>query len=169
MASGYHAGRPRAAAVTVVPVLGYQTADSSSTLEEGLAEYYASREGLVGGRGVSPDAREFFRCHDAAHVVFGCDTSLANELLVKMWSFFGTSAGLGLLRAYRLPESQEIYERIPWSEVAVVAARAIRLVPLVLWRCRRMRKRWPWSGFDAYLGVPLADIRREFGIELVRA
>jgi len=139
------------------------------TLSEGLAEYYASRAGLVQGRGISSAASEFFRCHDAAHVVFGCDTSLVNELVVKIWSLFGTSAGLGLLRAYRLPESQEIYEELTWPDILSVALRSVVLVPRVLWRCARLHKRWPWSAFDAYLSVPLRELRHEFGIEIVRA
>lgn len=36
---------------------------------------------------------EFFRCHDAAHVVFGCGTGLDDEAVVKIWSFFGTTRG----------------------------------------------------------------------------
>jgi hypothetical protein len=146
-------------------VLKYQLADSTRTLEEGLSEYYASRTGL--GRGLSPAASEFFRCHDAAHVVFGCDTSLVNELIVKIWSFFGTTGGLGLLRSYRLPESREIYEQLEWSEIAVVSLRSMILVPLVLARCVHMRKRWPWSEFHGYLDVPLVEIRREFRIEVL--
>ncbi len=51
-------------------MLEYQSPDTDLTLEEGLAEYYASRSDLVGGRGISSDAREFVRCHDDAHVVF---------------------------------------------------------------------------------------------------
>jgi hypothetical protein len=149
-------------------MLKYQLPDSSVTLAEGLSEYYASREGLVSGRGVSPAAAEFFRCHDAAHVVFACDTTLLNEMVVKIWSFFGTTGGFGLLRDYRLPESQEIYETLVWSDIARVSLRAVVLVPLVIVRARRMRKRWPWSEFGGYLSVPLAEIRREFGIELVR-
>jgi hypothetical protein len=148
-------------------MLKYQLSDSSLTLQEGLSEYYASREGLVRGRGISPAAREFFRCHDAAHVVFGCTTTLVDEAIVKIWSFFGTTGGLSLLGAYRLPESQEIYEQLEWGEIAGTSLRSLALVPRVLWRCFRMRKRWPWSEFAGYLAVPLAEIRREFGIEVV--
>jgi hypothetical protein len=149
-------------------MLAYQDPGSTLTLEKGLAEYHASRTGLVRDRDVSPAAREFFRCHDAAHVVFGCDTSLVEEASVKLWSFFGTTGGLGLLRAYRLPESQEIYEEIGWRDVAATTLRSLTVLPVVLWRCLRLRKRWPWADFDAYLGVPLVEIRREFGIRVVR-
>ena len=147
--------------------LSYQRPDTQLTLAEGLREYYASRDGLVGGRGISSEAREFFRCHDAAHVVFGCTTTLLDEAIVKLWSFFGTTAGLPLLRAYRLPESQEIYQRLEWSDIVPTAMRSIVVVPLVFWRCLRMRKRWPWPDFDRYLDVPLREIRSEYGIQLV--
>ena len=148
-------------------MLNFQLDHSDVTLEEGLREYYGSQAGLVTGRGVSDSAREFFRCHDAAHVVFGCSTTLTNEAIVKIWSFFGTTAGLSLLRDYRSPESKEIYEEIQWSAIPKTAARSVVNVPLVLFRCRRMRKRWPWHEFAAYLDVGLADIRSEFGIAIV--
>lgn len=148
-------------------MLEYQRPDTKLTLAEGLREYYASRDGLVSGRGLSDDAREFFRCHDAAHVVFGCSTQLLDEATVKIWSFFGTSAGFGLWRGYRLPESQEIYEQISWRDTARTAAPALLAVPRVLWRCWRMRKRWPWTGFGPQLELPLQEIRREYGIEPV--
>jgi hypothetical protein len=148
-------------------VLEYQRPDATLTLEEGLREYYASRDGLVLERGISQAAREFFRCHDAAHVVFGCTTSLVNEAIVKLWSFFGTTAGFSLLRAYRLPESQEVYEQIAWREIPATAVRSFAVTPLVLWRCHRMHRRWPWEDFGAYLSVPLSAIRDEFGIRPV--
>lgn len=149
-------------------MLKYQHPDSTQTLAEGLAEYYASRDDLVSGRGLSDEAREFFRCHDAAHVVFGCSTTLTNEAMVKIWSFFGTTAGFGrLLRDYRSPESQEIYQDIPWRDVPGTALRSLLNLPRVLLRCLRMRKRWPWSEFDRYQSARLSEIRREFGIEVV--
>jgi hypothetical protein len=148
-------------------MLQYQRADSPQTLEEGLAEYYASHAGLAPERGMSPAAREFFRCHDAAHVVFGCTTTLVDEGIVKIWSFFGTTEGFALLRGYRLAESQEIYERLAWGQIASATLRLLVAVPVVIWRSFRMSKRWPWYAVDAYRAMPLAAIRREFGIDLV--
>ena len=150
-------------------MLSFQFPDCEMTLAEGLGEYYCSRDDLVTGRGPSASAQEFFRCHDVAHVVFGCSTTLTNEAMVKIWSFFGTTAGLALVREYRSPESKEIYERIKWRDVPGTALRSIVNVPLVLFRCLRMHKRWPWSDFDRYKSVRLAEIRREFGIGVVTA
>ena len=150
-------------------MLEFQRPDSEMTLREGLREYYASREGLVDGRGVSEEAREFFRCHDAAHVVFGCSTNLPNEAMVKMWSFFGTTAGLGLIRDYGSPESKEIYETLAWGDIVRTTLRSLVLVPRVLWRSRRMRERWPWHDFEAHMEKPLREIREAYGIRVVSA
>ena len=147
--------------------LEFQSFDSKLTLDQGLGEYYASRDDLVGGRGISDAAREFFRCHDVAHVVFGCNTTLTNEAMVKMWSFCGTTAGFGLLRDYRSPESKEIYETIELGPIVRTTLRSIVVIPRVLARCRRMHKRWPWSDFDAYRQVELSELRREYGIEVL--
>ena len=146
----------------------YQDPDSPLTLEKGLAEYYASHAGLVRERGISPAAREFFRCHDAAHVVFGCSTALLDEAAVKVWSFLGTTGGLDVWRGYRLPESQQIYEQITWRDTVATAVRAATALPLVVWRCLHLRRRWPWADFDQHLGTPLREIRSEYGIRPVQ-
>jgi hypothetical protein len=121
----------------------------------------------VRDRGISARAAEFFRCHDAAHVVFGCSTSLVDEALVKIWSFFGTTAGFSLLRDYRSPESKEIYDRLTWGSIAATAVRSVVLVPRVLLRSRRMHRPWPWSDYAAHLDEPLCELRRAHGIRVV--
>ncbi|HEU4427337.1 MAG TPA: hypothetical protein VFT98_01165 [Myxococcota bacterium] len=145
----------------------YQDPESTLTLAEGLREYYGSRAGLAGGRGASGAAQEFFRCHDAAHVVFGCDTTLPQEGIVKLWSFFATDAGFSLIRAYNLPESREIYTTLSLRDDVRAAWTALTAFPRVLWRASRMRRRWPWDDFAQYLDVPLREIRSELGIRVL--
>ena len=148
-------------------MLEYQQPESRLTLESGRAEYYANNSGLVDGRNVSPIARDFFRCHDTAHVVFGCSTALVNEAMVKLWSFFGTTRGVRLIREYRLPESREIYEQLEWGLIARTALQLITVAPRVMVRCTRMNKRWPWSEYDQFERVSLAELRDEFGIDVL--
>lgn len=57
----------------------YEVQDSPQTLAAGITEYYAANPGLADGRSGSPEARQFFRCHDAVHVVFGCGVALDDE------------------------------------------------------------------------------------------
>lgn len=146
----------------------YLEQHSSQTLAEGLAEYYGSRDDLAVGRGLSDAAREFFRCHDTAHVVFGCHTTLPSEACVKMWSFFGTDVGFRRLQVgYGLPESGEIYQKLTFPQMIEAGRASFRIVPAVIARSRRMTKKWPWSDFDEYMDTALNEIRGQFGIEVL--
>jgi hypothetical protein len=142
----------------------YMRQRCAMTLAEGLAEYLARYPLLAVAREGGPAAREFFRCHDAVHVVFGCGISLPDEAVVKISSIFGTSAGFGVLRGYRLDESRDIYRRLDPREAFMTGLRSVVAVPRTIRRCRNMRKKWPWSDFDGYLDVPLGEIREEFGV-----
>jgi len=122
-------------------MLAFQAAESGMTLEQGLRVYYDDRDDLVGGREPSQATKKVFRCHDVAHVVFGCSTRLDNEAMVELWSFFGTTAGLSLLSDYRSPESQEIYETIPWSAVPGTTIRTLVTAPRIAFRYMKMSKR----------------------------
>jgi hypothetical protein len=147
----------------------YTTQDSSQTLAEGLDEYRALNPQLADVRRMSPEASQFFRCHDVAHVVFGCGTDLDDEAVVKIASIFGTTAGFGVLRGYRLHESIEIYARLRLGEMLRAFLRAFIVVPRTIARCRRQREPWPWSEHAHHLDRALADIRRELGIVVAHA
>jgi hypothetical protein len=147
-------------------MLRYALQESPLTLAEGIAEYRAANPGLADLRSMSPEAQAFFRSHDVAHVVFGCSTDLDDEAVVKLSSIFGTSAGIGVLRGYRLHESVEIYKRLPAREVLGSIGRSIVLVPRTVHRCLRQRSRWPWTDFERFLEVTLCEIREQFGIRV---
>jgi len=149
-------------------MLGYELQDSPQTLAEGIAEYHAANPQLADARSLSPEARAFFRCHDVAHVVYGCTTALDDEAVVKLSSLFGTSAGIGVLRGYRLHESVEIYRQLPLRDLLGTLLRSIVIVPRTLVRCLRQRARWPWADFDGHLGSSLREIRDQYGIRVVR-
>lgn len=134
------------------------------TLAEGLAEYYAQNPFLKRGDTLGEDAAEFFRCHDAVHVVYGCGTSLRDELKVKLSSIFGTTGGLSVLRGYALHDSMEIYKKISLADIVTTSVASIWISPVTIARCLRQRKRWPWSRFDAMLNASLRDIRGEFRV-----
>jgi hypothetical protein len=144
----------------------FEQQDTSRTLAEGLAEYYGSNPGLARLRKMSPEGREFFRCHDAVHVVYGCGTSLRHEAIVKLASVFGTTAGLGVLRGYNLHESAAIYGKLRATEIAATILSSAVLVPATIYRCRRQTRRWPWNDFAGYTDIPLGKLRSSFGIRV---
>jgi len=124
----------------------FELPDSTQTLAEGLAEYFAANPMLKRDADLlSAQARQFFRSHDTVHVVYGCGTSMPDEAVVKLASLCGTTGGLGTL-------------------LALLAAPY--LIARTLWRCLRQRRRWPWEGHDELMHVPLREIRARFGIKV---
>ncbi len=147
-------------------MLDYQRQNSPQTLEEGIAEYYAANASHLATRFRSSEADDFFRSHDASHVVFGCGVSLCDELIVKISSLFGTTQGWRVLKGYRLPESKLVYQGLQLSDIVLTTASSIYLVPRTIWRCMRMHERWRWNDFDSYLNVPLHQVRAQYGIRV---
>ncbi|MBI5278064.1 MAG: hypothetical protein HY854_16565 [Burkholderiales bacterium] len=146
----------------------FEQQDTTQTLAEGLAEYYRDNPGLARLRTMSAGGREFFRCHDAVHVVYGCGTSLEHEAIVKLASVFGTTGGLGVLKGYGLHESVEIYRKLRPAEIGATVLSSFVLVPRTVYRCLLQRSRWPWSDFAPYEHLPLNRIRSVFGIRVAR-
>lgn len=147
----------------------YQQQYSTQTLIKGLEEYHSCNSGLVKRRNVSTAEKKFFRCHDVVHVVFGCDTTLSDEAVVKISTIFGTSIGLQVLRGYGSKESKEIYRNLSILDIILTTIKSIILVPKTIMRCVRMHKRWPWSNYHRYLEMPLGEIRRKVGIRVARS
>jgi len=136
------------------------------SLEEGIAEYYRAHPFLKRDEQLGAEAREFFRCHDAVHVLYGCDTSLPHEAIVKISSIFGTSAGFSVLRGYSLYDSIDIYRTLKLTEILMTIVAAIVIVPRTILRCARQKARWPWCEFATHMATPLVELRAEFGIRV---
>ncbi len=145
----------------------YQEQDCPLTMREALDEYFSSFEERI-----DPDtlgeAGETFRQHDACHVVFGTDTSPVGETMTDMWSLFGTTLTLrDALRYYTQPELSEALKSIGYWKFFLAAIFGIPYAIRVVWRSRRMLRRWSWVGWREHLDRPLAEIRREHGIRVL--
>lgn len=147
-----------------MPAPRYQSAASSQTLAEGLAEYYDAHRELKRGDALSPEAREFFHAHDVVHVVYGCGTSMPDEAIVKLSSLFGSTAGFSVLSGYRLHESLDIYRRLPLGSTLLALIAAPYLIARTIWRCARQPAKWPWTDHARHMQTPLRQLRDRFGI-----
>lgn len=144
--------------------------DPSLTLRQGIERFAQANKAVFSERETSPDADVFFRCHDTAHVVFGCDTSLFGEGTVKLWTIFGTTLGFWRhLRGYAEADAFSLFRQYSARHLVKHIASLLANVPRTIRRARRMRESWPWSDHEEYLDMPLADIRARFGIEPVNA
>ena len=145
----------------------YLAQRSRKSLSEGLEEFYDNPE-LLDPRGLSGAAKELMMNHDRAHVVFGCDTSLRNEVLMDTWTIFGTDKGfVNYVKYLRLPEARQLAAEPGLWNIAKTLVYALPDVLDVIRRSRRMKKKWPFESTDKQAGRALADIREEFGIRVM--
>lgn len=148
--------------------LRYTSQSSSQTLREGLAEYYEHNPALLDPAHMNPEAARLFRQHDAAHVVFGCDTSLRGETLIDTWTIFGSTIGLrGYLAYLKLPQVNQLFAQAGARRIASEMLRCLPDIVRVVWRSLRLRRKWPWRGYADHLDRSLVEIRESFGIGLV--
>lgn len=148
----------------------YQAQASAQTLAEGLAEYYARNGARVTAPAdLPPESAALFRNHDACHVVFGLDTTPADETLTDTRTMLGCDVGWRRYAAYLSSDAQAkaIFKQFgPWRLIAITVMAIPRIVRALIER-RRMVKPWPWTPPPEYFGRTLADLRAEFGIRVI--
>jgi len=148
----------------------YQEQDSPQTLAEGLAEYYAvNGERVAPPPSLPPESRALFRNHDVCHVIFGLDTTLADEGMADVRTLLSCDVGWRTYARYMTsdPEAKAIfkelgYARAVWATLIIIP-RMLRAVG----ESWRTSKRWPWEAPADYFDRPLADLRRDYGIRLI--
>lgn len=147
--------------------MNYRRQDSPQTLREGLDEYYRANPGFQFGDFLGMP-RDVVQAHDVCHIVFGCGSTAADELVVETWTALGT---------YIPPRryAQMLGDGLGGEIVRTfgpfrLVRRLVLTGPRVLktaWAAMRMRKRWPHFGCEPYWDVSLAQLRSEFGIRVV--
>ena len=148
----------------------YQEQDSGLTLAEGLEEYYrANAQRILRPDDLPPESQALFRRHDLCHVIFGLDTSLADETMADTRTLLSCDVGLGRYATYlkTSPEARAIFRELGYGKAILATLKAVPRILAAIGERRRMKKKWPWSPPDDYLGRTLADLRNEFGIRVM--
>lgn len=150
--------------------LRYQVQESNLTLRQGLEEYFGANPGLVDpAKASTATIGSYLNNHDVSHVVFGTTTSLRDEILQDTWTFLAVdvSAKQYVRDFVKEEEGKQIMEgALKWGAIPGLV-RLVWNLPRLFWRSSKMSKKWPWKGWERYLDVPLAEIRREFGIRVL--
>ena len=139
---------------------------ATNTLSEALIAF--RRENGLDAKyaGMSEEAQTLFERHDIIHVLFGLTTSLRDEAKADGWTLLGSDVSWSELREFmNLPEEQEIVSEIGWRGVVKAVWQALPDYASMLWRARRLNKRWRWSDNASYRTQQVSAIRKEFGID----
>lgn len=148
----------------------FESALSTQTLAQGLAEYFVANPALKRHDSlISPEARQFFHSHDTVHVLYGCGTTMPDEAVVKLCSLFGTTGGARVLRGYANFEALDIYTKLPWGSTLLALVVSPYLIVRTLWRCAMQTQRWPWVENQHYMDTPLVELRAKFRIRVAHA
>ena len=141
------------------------------TLRQGLEKFHREYKNHLSHteKEISHQAREFFKSHDIAHVLFGCDISLFGEGSVKIWTIFGTTLGFwNHIRGYREASAFRLSRNFTFAHVMRNIFKFLFSIPILIVKARKMHKPWPWSDFESYLDMPINEIRQEFNIQVSR-
>jgi ubiquinone biosynthesis protein Coq4 len=83
------------------------------TLREALCKFHRENSRVIFDTEISNDSEIFFNCHDIAHVIFECDTSLRGEGIVKLRTIFGTTLGFANhVKEYAEANALELFRTI---------------------------------------------------------
>jgi len=148
----------------------YQEQDSPLTLAEGLADYYAVNRGVITRPDdLPPDSAALFRSHDMCHVIFGLDTSLADETMADTRTLLGCDVGFRRYLRYLDSDKQAkaLFQALGVWRAAGAVVRALPRILRAVWEAWRMPKAWPWTPPDAYQRRRLVDLRNEYGIRVI--
>ena len=138
------------------------------TLQQGIDRFYAKNETYFSVRPHSATAQKFLLRHDVAHVIFGCDTSIYGEGVVKVWTTFGSTLGFWkVISEYNEANAFQLFRMYSFNHIVKNISRFLLTIPKVIMRAKRMKKRWTWSNYEPYLNTPIQDIRKEFGITVL--
>ncbi|HEY2070451.1 MAG TPA: hypothetical protein VGG48_12915 [Rhizomicrobium sp.] len=148
----------------------YQLQDSRQTLAEGLAEYYAVNAGWVTRPSDLPaESVALFRSHDMCHVIFGLDTTLADETMADTRTLLSCDVGLRRYIRYLSSDQQAkaLFAELGWARAVWATITTLPRIVRAMIEAWRMPKRWPWTPPQFYLARTLADLRGEYRIRIV--
>ncbi len=138
------------------------------TLQEGLNKFREKHVKYFSDRPMSAEAQRFLLSHDIAHVLFGCDTSIYGEGIVKIWTTFGTNLGFWkVIKGYREVNAFSLLKAYSLSHIAKNIGRFLLMIPKTIRRSRQMTKPWTWSNHQPYLNKAISEIRKEFNIKVI--
>ena len=142
--------------------------DDSMMLKEGLAVFQQKNKKYFAKKSYSKEGEAFLRCHDIAHVVFGCDTTLYGEGVVKIWTTFGTTLSFWeVITGYNDANAFELFRMYSFRHILKNIFQYLRVIPKAIFRAKKMTKPWPFSDYNAYLNTPIVEIREAFNIQVL--
>jgi hypothetical protein len=151
----------------------YLDKHSTQTLREGLGEYYSLNPHVTDPTTQPSDFGDILRAHDVGHVIYGCDTSLFDEIkLLPLFWWTSECTFQTYLRMKNSPAVDVMYDDLIRDKgslwlygniLKVLPGVVLTLIP-IWFQTRKRQKLLPFLGFEPLLDRSLLDIRQEFDL-----
>jgi hypothetical protein len=151
----------------------YMDKHSTQTLQQGLDEYYALNPHLTPPHTQPAEFAQILLAHDVGHVIYGCDTSMYDELKILPLFWWTSECSFQRFREMRnTPAVDVMYEDMIKQKGALWLYGAIlSVIPLLIpelisiwFRTRKRKNRVPFLEFEPLLSRSLLEIRQEFDL-----
>ncbi|HEY9736704.1 MAG TPA: hypothetical protein V6D06_10490 [Trichocoleus sp.] len=153
----------------------YVDRNSTQTLREGLAEYYALNPHITPPETQPPEFAKVLKAHDVGHVIYGCDTSMYDELKILPLFWWTSECTFQRFRQMRV-ENTEVIDVMYgdmirekgtlwlYGEILKVLPPLIPEVFSIWLKTRDHKNRLPFLDFHSLLDRPLLEIRQEYDL-----
>jgi hypothetical protein len=151
----------------------YTDKESTQTLQEGLAEYYALNPHITDPTTQPSDFARILRAHDVGHVIYGCDTGMYDELkILPLFWWTSECTFQTYLKMKNSPVVDVMYEDMIrkkgtlWlysSVLRVLPGVILELIP-IWFKTRNRQKLLPFLDFEPLMERSLLDIRQKYNL-----
>ncbi|PSN14006.1 hypothetical protein C7293_13520 [filamentous cyanobacterium CCT1] len=151
----------------------YTRKDSTQTLREGLAEYYALNPHLTLPATQPPEFAKILEAHDVGHVIYGCDTGMYDELKILPLFWWTSECTFQRFRQMRnTPAVDVMYDDMIREKGALwLYGEILRVIPPLIpelvriwFKTRDRQKRLPFLDSQPLLDRSLRSIRQEYDL-----
>jgi hypothetical protein len=151
----------------------YLDKNSTQTLQEGLAEYYAFNPHVTSPETQQPEFAKVLQSHDIGHVVYGCDTGMYDELkLLPLFWWTSECTFRIYLQMKNSPAVDVMYaDMIKEKGVLWLYGAVLRVLPTLIpalipiwFKTRNRQKLLPFLEIEPLLDRTLLDIRQEYDL-----
>ena len=111
--------------------------------------------------------KKMLKSHDISHVIYGCDTSMLGELRVQFWNTFGSNVPKNLKDFVAAMKDKDTRTLLTPTNLIPFFFTHLSEILIVRKHAQLMNKKWQFFKEEAYLDMPVGDIRNEFGIHPV--
>jgi hypothetical protein len=155
----------------------YTDKNSTQTLREGLAEYFAINPNITNPADLPLEFAEILLAHDTTHIILGLDTSMYDELKLlplcfwtsdyKFSDYLSTVSNPEIRPAIKIMYDDLIKQHgVLWlySSIFWVLPRLLPEIISIWFKTRGDRQYYPFFNYDHLLDVSLFEIRQQFDL-----